>query len=89
MQDDLKNDTGAARQWVETRANKRLANTNEEIVALRILDRSRLEIRKGFIPDTLEGVDDRFAFVNLDMDLYIPQAAALAFFGGKRIRGGG
>ena len=87
-QDDLEHDTGAARQWVETGANRRLANTNEDIVALRILDRSRLEIRKGFIPDTLEGVDDRFAFVNLDMDLYIPQAAALDFFAGKMIRGG-
>jgi hypothetical protein len=45
-------------------------------------------IKQGRVPDTFEGVNDKFCFVNLDMDLYAPTLAALKFFWGKMVSGG-
>lgn len=36
--------------------------------------------RVGRFPETAEGISDRFAFVNLDMDLYQPTLEGLRFF---------
>lgn len=47
-----------------------------------------IEIRKGYFPETAEGVMDDFAFVNLDMDLYLPMLAGLRFFWDKMVKGG-
>lgn len=46
-------------------------------------------IKKGFFPESAVGMEEnRFCFVNLDMDLYIPMYAALKFFWGKMERAG-
>jgi O-methyltransferase len=45
-------------------------------------------IKKGYFPESAEGVDDKFVFVNLDMDLYQPMRAALFFFYDKMVSGG-
>lgn len=45
-------------------------------------------IKKGFFPESTVGVEDRFCFVNLDMDLYIPMYEALCFFWERMERGG-
>jgi hypothetical protein len=45
-------------------------------------------IKKGWVPDSFEGVDDVFCFVNLDMDLYAPMLAALLFFWPRMSQGG-
>lgn len=37
-------------------------------------------IKKGYFPDTVVGVEDNFAFVSLDVDIYVPTKAALEFF---------
>jgi len=37
-------------------------------------------IRKGFFPKTAEGLEDRFAFVSVDVDLYLPILNALKYF---------
>lgn len=37
-------------------------------------------LKPGFVPETFSGVEDRFCFVNLDMDLYAPMFEALKFF---------
>lgn len=36
--------------------------------------------KKGYFPQTAEGITDTFCFVNLDMDLYKPTLAGLNFF---------
>ena len=38
------------------------------------------EIKKGYFPDTAQGISKKFCFVNLDMDLYAPMFEALKFF---------
>ena len=46
-------------------------------------------IRKGYIPETLAGIDESFCFVNLDLDLVKPTLSALEFFWDKMVPGGG
>ena len=48
----------------------------------------KLIIRKGFFPDTAEGIADTFAFVNLDLDLYQPTLDGLKFFYPLMAKGG-
>lgn len=67
---------------------EKMKNTSKEIVRLRCPNRSLLMIREGYVPDTFEGIDDEFLFVNLDMDLYAPQLSALRFFAPRMIKGG-
>ena len=45
-------------------------------------------IRKGWFPDTSEGIDEKFCFVNLDADLYQPMKAGLEFFYPRLVHGG-
>jgi len=48
----------------------------------------RVVIRKGYFPETAEGIDDAFVFVNLDFDLFQPTLAGLKFFYPKMVQGG-
>ncbi len=45
-------------------------------------------VKKGYFPDSAEGVEDRFCFVNLDMDLYVPMLSAMRFFWDRMETGG-
>lgn len=46
-------------------------------------------IHKGYFPDTAKQLEEeRFAFVNLDVDLYEPTYNGLKFFKDKMISGG-
>jgi hypothetical protein len=45
-------------------------------------------VRKGFFPETAEGIKDSFCFVNLDFDLYQPILAGLEFFYPRMVSGG-
>jgi len=47
-----------------------------------------IQVCKGYFPETAEGIDDMFCFVNLDMDLYLPMLSALKFFWNKMTKGG-
>jgi O-methyltransferase len=66
-----------------------LSRGNADIALLRCLHRENVEIKNGYVPETFVGLEnERFAFVNLDMDLYAPTLAALRFFF-KRLTSGG
>ena len=54
--------------------------THEEIVLQRMLHREQCVVKKGYFPESAVGVNDRFCFVMLDMDLYQPMLAGLRFF---------
>ena len=45
-------------------------------------------IRKGYFPDTVKGLEEKFVFVSLDMDLYRPTLEGLEYFY-PRMCGGG
>lgn len=85
---DIVCDSESAKNWIANGAGIRLSNANERMVELRILNRKRLHILKGYIPDTLSNIKDKFMFVNLDMDLYKPQSEALNFFAERMVKGG-
>lgn len=45
-------------------------------------------VKKGFFPETAEGIEETFALVSLDTDLYEPIYSGLAFFYPRLSRGG-
>lgn len=45
-------------------------------------------IKKGNFPESASGVNDKFCFVRIDLDLYKPTEAALEFFHKKLVSGG-
>lgn len=44
-------------------------------------------IRKGYFPETAEGLEEVFAFVRMDVDLYKPTRDGLEWFGNRMSRG--
>ena len=51
-----------------------------QVVEKKLLHLENCIIKKGYFPESANGLDDRFCFVNLDMDLYAPMYAGLEFF---------
>lgn len=65
-----------------------LGSTSEELVMQKMKFPDNCVVRKGYFPQTAKDIEDRFCFVNLDMDLYKPTIAGLNFFWGKMEQGG-
>ncbi|WP_251493084.1 TylF/MycF/NovP-related O-methyltransferase [Otoolea muris] len=65
-----------------------LKDTSVDLVMGKMAYRGQVIVKKGFVPDTFEGVEDTFAFVNLDMDIYQPTYDALMFFWPRLSAGG-
>lgn len=61
---------------------------NEQIVMTRMPHPGKCILKKGYFPDTAQGLEDTFCFVNLDMDLYQPMLEGLRFFYRKMCPGG-
>jgi hypothetical protein len=62
--------------------------TSEGVVR-RVLAPYRVEIRRGWIPDSFRGVSaEHFCFVHIDVDLYEPTRASLEFFYPRLSSGG-
>ena len=56
------------------------ANTSIELVVNKMPHPDQLKLFPGFFPDTTEGIEEAFAFVSLDVDLYEPTLAGLDWF---------
>lgn len=69
-------------------AEGRFCGTSEELVLRKMKYPERVRIRKGYFPDTANGLEETFAFVNLDMDLYLPTLAGLRYFAPRMAPGG-
>lgn len=85
---DIEADTAPAKTAIYAGKFDRFNTTSEDIVRLRCSHRDRLIFRKGYVPSTFVDVNTDFCFVNLDMDLYAPQLAALNFFAPRMTKGG-
>jgi hypothetical protein len=55
-------------------------DTNVDLVMSRMAWPEKVIVRKGYFPQTAEGLDETFAFVSLDVDLYKPIVAGLQYF---------
>lgn len=60
----------------------------KEFVLCKMTSPENIIFKKGYFPETAEGLDDTFTFVNLDMDLYQPMIAGLRVFYDKLVPGG-
>jgi O-methyltransferase len=73
----------------ENADDERFTDTSEAAVRAALGDARNAVLRPGYFPDTTSGLEDlRFAFVLLDLDVYAPTAAGLAFFYPRLTRGG-
>lgn len=63
-------------------------NTNIELVMSRMAHPEKVVVLKGYFPATTEGLEDTFAFVSLDVDLYKPTVAGLDYFYPRLVKGG-
>jgi O-methyltransferase len=64
-------------------------DTSLEMVISRMAHPEKIVVRKGYFPDTTEGlIEDTFALVSLDVDLYKPTIAGLQYFYPRLSRGG-
>lgn len=63
--------------------------TSEGIVMNKMPFPEHVQIKKGYFPDTLEGMEgERFLFVNLDFDLYLPTYEGLKYFYPRMVENG-
>lgn len=63
-------------------------NTHERVVMNKMPFPQNAIIKKGWFPESAQGIDEKFAFVRLDMDLYTPIRAGLEFFYPRMNNGG-
>lgn len=69
-------------------ADQDFSQTSVDLVLSKMEHKENCIVRKGWFPDTAEGIDDRFCFVSLDADLYQPILAGLNFFYPRLVHGG-
>ncbi|KPV42386.1 TylF/MycF/NovP-related O-methyltransferase [Alicyclobacillus ferrooxydans] len=62
--------------------------TSEELVLHKIPDPNRCVVRKGYFPETSNGLEEEFVFVSLDVDLFAPIYAGLQYFYPRLVSGG-
>lgn len=85
---DIEADVEPAQRAIREGMFDKFNETSEVIVKLRCMHRDKIKILKGYVPDSFSGIDTKFCFVNLDMDLYVPQLAALEYFSDRMVKGG-
>lgn len=72
----------------ETRDVHHLSMTSVDIVMGKMPYKEKVVVRKGYFPKTIENLEDKFVFVNLDMDLYQPTLEGLRYFYPRMSTGG-
>ena len=65
-----------------------LTDTSVEVVLASMPHAEKCIVKKGYFPETASDVDDTFAFVSIDADLYEPIYQGLRFFYPRLSRGG-
>jgi O-methyltransferase len=64
------------------------SNTSIETVLAKMLHKENCVIKKGWFPESLNGLEDNFCFVSLDADLYKPIYDGLEYFYPRLNKGG-
>ena len=64
------------------------ANINMEQLMAQMRHPDNCMIKKGYFPDTAEGLEESFCFVSIDCDLYKPIYAGLSYFYPRVVKGG-
>lgn len=64
------------------------SNTSIQMVMSKMEHKGKCVIKKGWFPESLEGLEDNFCFVSLDADLYKPIYDGLEYFYPRLNKGG-
>lgn len=64
------------------------SNTSIEIVRSKMVHKENCIFKKGYFPDTAIELDERFCFVSIDTDLYLPIYEGLKYFYPRLEHGG-
>lgn len=64
------------------------ADTNIELVLGKMKNRNNCIVKKGYFPDSIDGLEEAFAFVSIDTDLYKPIYDGLQYFYPRLSKGG-
>jgi O-methyltransferase len=64
------------------------SGTSIELVMNKMKNPEKCVVKKGYFPETAKGLEDKFAFVSLDADLYQPMLEGLKYFYPKLSTGG-
>jgi O-methyltransferase len=85
---DVKKDLeiGSTEKVMEQKYN--FSDTTEKFVLDRMEHPKNCIVKKGYFPKTAEGLEERFAFVSLDADLYQPMLEGLKYFYPRLEKGG-
>ncbi|MCL2265299.1 MAG: TylF/MycF family methyltransferase [Treponema sp.] len=86
--DDIEKDIeiGSTEKILDEEYN--FSGTTEEYVLDRMEYPENCIIKKGYFPKTAEGLEERYAFVSLDADLYQPMYEGLKYFYPRLEKGG-
>jgi len=76
----IKNDTA--------QYSRKFLDTNVDIVLQKMIHRENCIVRKGWFPETTEGLETTFVFVSLDADLFEPIYSGLCYFFPRLAKGG-
>jgi O-methyltransferase len=61
--------------------NRYVRYASSEVALLKCPNRKNVIVKKGYIPDTFDGLpEEEYAFVHLDLNLYAPTIASLRYF---------
>lgn len=86
---DLKKEAEKADlEYIDNGKYRHFANTSEKMVYDKMPFKQKVIIKKGLFPNSAKDVDDKFCFVNLDMDLYQPTLEGLRYFYPRMVSGG-
>lgn len=66
----------------------RFTDTTIDLVMKKMKYPENIHIRKGYFPETSEGLEDQFSFVSIDTDLYKPIYDGLTYFYPRLVKGG-
>ncbi len=76
------------RNFSKAADNKSYANIDMNALMKRLPHPEQCVIHRGYFPDTAEGFEESFCFVNIDCDLYKPIKAGLEYFYPRLVKGG-
>ena len=68
--------------------DENFSNTSVELVLSKMVHKENCIIKKGYFPETIDGINEKFAFVSIDADLYEPIYQGLNYFYDNLSEGG-
>jgi len=71
-----------------SQGNQDFSDTSVNTVIQKMKFPEKCVVKKGYFPDSLDGLEDSFCFVSLDPDLYKPILDGLEYFYPRLVKGG-